>query len=267
MICKNKIFHFLIVLFLIFTIIFNEESNAVDSLYRPVTIDNRIRTLVYSPNEIFRLKFRLKYQSIIELSQDETLELISLGDPYPWKIKPVGKMIFIKALDPGMQTNMIIVTSKRTYLLEISSTYDDSNFDDDLMYIVRFYYPEPILDMPIISQNKGSISGKLTLPSEKRDSIDQEGANFRYSFAGSGGKNVRPVKVFDNGKKTYFMFANKNERVPMIYAVSKNGKEELLDYKIQGDYIVVDTTEYQYAVRMGKELICIFNEKYVKIEK
>ena len=40
--------------------------------------DSRIKTFIYSPNEVFQVKFMLNYQSIIELAKDEDLELISL---------------------------------------------------------------------------------------------------------------------------------------------------------------------------------------------
>ena len=46
----------------------------------PVTTDSRIRTLVYNPNEVYQLKFYYGYQSFIEFSEDEEIEMISVGE-------------------------------------------------------------------------------------------------------------------------------------------------------------------------------------------
>ena len=60
-----------------------------------LTTDSRIRTIVYNPNEVFQLKFHYGFQSFIEFAPDEEIEIISLGEAYPWKITPIGKRLFI----------------------------------------------------------------------------------------------------------------------------------------------------------------------------
>ena len=47
----------------------------------PINIDSRIKTLIYNPNEIYTLNLKMGFQSIIEFSIDESVELISIGDP------------------------------------------------------------------------------------------------------------------------------------------------------------------------------------------
>lgn len=233
----------------------------------PIAIDNRMRTLVYSPNEVFRLKFKVGYQSHIVFPADETPILQSFGDSRGWSVKLVGTSLFIKPLDPGLSTNMILETSKnRLYYFELTSTYNDDETDEDFAYRISFYYPDQVLDTPSMSKNKGKLSGMLQLPKGAPDpGSGSFGVNFRYSFAGSS-RDIRPIKVFDDGKRTYFLFSNNNEKIPMIYAINAKGIEELLHYKVVDGYVVVDTTEYQFTMRIGKDLVCIFNEKFVQFE-
>jgi type IV secretion system protein VirB9 len=249
-----------IIKYIIAIFVLCQGANA--TVNNPVAIDSRIKTLVYSPNEIFQLKFIVGYQSIIELEKDEAVELISFGDPLPWNVKIIDKRIFVKALDPGVKTNMTVITNKRTYLLEISSnSIDDNYLDDQLVYVVRFFYPELDIDAPQPFKIKTpSLSTSLPRPSLNAQSNRTENLNFQYTFAGTGTK-ILPIRVFDNGRQTFLQFADNNQIVPAIYAVNPDGTESRLKTKLVDDYVVIDTSEYQLSLRYGKELICLFNER------
>lgn len=228
----------------------------------PIAIDSRIKTLIYSPNDIFRLKFAVGYQSIIEMENDEDIELIAFGDPIPWSVKVVGRRLFMKALDPGVTTNMTIVTTKRTYLTEISSgDYTDSEVDDQLAYVVRFFYPELNPDSSRPFHVRKPNLGLPLSPVPSAAGAEETGLplNYMYTFAGSS-KIILPKKVFDDGKKTYFQFANQNDIVPGIYSISPDGRERRLKVYLENEYVVVDAIEYQFSLRWDRELVCIFNE-------
>ena len=260
-----SLFKFALLFFIFFNSVCNFNRDVFASTSRPVAIDSRIKTLLYSPNDIFRLKFAVGYQSIMEMEQDEDIELIAFGDPIPWSIKVLGRRLFIKALDPGVTTNMTIVTTKRTYLTEIhSGDYSNSEIDDQLAYVIKFFYPEidPDLTRPF-HVRKPSISSPLS-PAVKlsADNLDQA-INYMYTFAGAS-ELILPVQVFDDGKKTYMRFNNQNEVVPGIYAVSPEGRERRLKVHLENEYVVVDTIEYQFSLRWDRELVCIFNESLLK---
>jgi type IV secretion system protein VirB9 len=108
----------------------------------PITTDNRIKTYVYNENEVFTLLIHYGYQSSIEFAMNEQIETISIGDSYAWKINPVGRRLFIKPLEENVHTNMTIITNKRTYQFDIMSKLPEENFDKELVYVVRFFYPE-----------------------------------------------------------------------------------------------------------------------------
>jgi type IV secretion system protein VirB9 len=108
----------------------------------PITTDNRIKTYIYNPNEVYLLVLHFGYQSHIEFAKGEEIQTISLGDSYAWKITPLANRLFIKPLEKNMRTNMTIITNKRTYQFDIVSQELEMGEEKDLVYVIRFYYPK-----------------------------------------------------------------------------------------------------------------------------
>lgn len=224
----------------------------------PINIDSRIKTLIYSENEIYNLRFRVGYQSIIEIGLDETIELISLGDPYPWKITPIDRRIFIKPLEPGVVTNMTVITDRRVYLLEISSDMAEGVAENDIIYVARFFYPDFSvdkerytfeqfkLDLRSITKNENNIQQDVQISSsqsnkddKKNDplpqSIPNSAVNLSYSIDKNTG-SLAPLEVFDDGKTTYLRLTN-NAIAFKVYAYDKSQNQYEIKYKISGPYI------------------------------
>jgi type IV secretion system protein VirB9 len=78
------------ILILFFCVFISFSNNALSEEV-PLTTDSRIRTIVYNSNEVFQLKFHYGFQSFIEFAPDEEIEIISLGEAYPWKLTPINK--------------------------------------------------------------------------------------------------------------------------------------------------------------------------------
>ncbi|MES2214749.1 MAG: TrbG/VirB9 family P-type conjugative transfer protein, partial [Pseudomonadota bacterium] len=97
------------------------RSFAMDESDIPLTTDNRIKTYIYSPNEIYLMVLRFGFQSHIEFAVGEEIQTISLGDAYAWEITPLANRLFIKPMAKNIRTNMTIITSKRTYQFDIVS--------------------------------------------------------------------------------------------------------------------------------------------------
>ena len=247
------------ILFIIIFIIASFSVNAQESV--PLTTDSRMRTIVYNPNEVYQLKFHYGFQSFIEFAPDEDIEIISLGEAYPWKITPIGKRLFIRPIQIDITTNMTIITTKRTYQFEIVGLAFEDKANEDLIYSIKFFYPDKEIKKPSMynsmlaqSADGSNVQAGFSLTNIDRGDI----INFNYTMAGTG-DSIAPIKVFDDGKHTFFQFARNNLVVPTISLVDIYGNETKLNYYFDGDYIVVNTVGVQFALRSGKELICIFN--------
>ena len=257
---------FFCIFFSIF-IIASFSSNA-DEKDTPMPTDTRIKTFIYSPNEIFQVKFMVGYQSIIELQKDEDVELITFGDATPWNVRTLGRRIFLKATEPGLKTNMTIITDKRTYLLEIMSNGDDGDADERITYILRFFYPDINVDIPPTTTKLAKIAlNKMVAANTRSDSTVASGAianagnlNTSYTYATKGNTDgIMPIMVFDNGRKTYFKFSGANE-LPTISAVTDDFREIPLRVRTSGEYVYVDAVEKQLTIRSNENVVCIFNE-------
>lgn len=108
----------------------------------PITRDTRIKTYVYNPSEVYLLILHHGFQSHVEFSQGETVETISLGESYAWKITPMGNRLFLRPLEKNMRTNMTIITNKRSYQFDIVSKELEEGEEADLVYQVKFIYPK-----------------------------------------------------------------------------------------------------------------------------
>lgn len=116
-----------------------QNVNCTDDL--SITTDNRIKTYIYNPNEVFLLVLHYGFQANIEFAKNEEVQNIILGESYAWKMTPLANRLFIKPLEKNIRTNMTIVTNKRTYQFDIVSKDLEEGREKDLVYLIRFYYP------------------------------------------------------------------------------------------------------------------------------
>ena len=241
----------------------------------PMPSDTRIKTYVYNPNEIYQIKFMTNYQSILELQQGEDVRIITFGNPAGWATpRLIDNQLFMKATEPGVKTNMIIITDRRKYFFEIMSSDEDSDSvsDAQITQYLQFFYPDlKSIDIPPktskVSLNENAMAlatGRAIQQYEKRDTdmVANVGEiNTKYTYSGDG-KGITPVMAFDNGKKTFFRFPNNNAVIPVISSIDNKGNEIPMRARVSGEYIYVDGVEDQFTLRKGPELICVFNEEY-----
>lgn len=233
----------------IFVICILASSAGVSNAAVPITTDSRIKTFVYNENEVFRVVVHYGYQSNIEFGKGEEIETISVGNSYSWKITPLKNRLFLRPVEGAAHTNMTVITNKRTYQFEIASKEPDEKIDEELVYVVRFFYPQESFDKP-----RPVVDTKQFAPSVAPAT---EAKNFRYTLEGPD--NVAPVKVFDDGKSTFMKFKNENANIPAISVVTA-GVENQVGYKVQGEYVVIDTIADKFALRIANEVVYVYNE-------
>jgi type IV secretion system protein VirB9 len=216
---------------------------------RATSVDSRIRVMVYHPNDVFKYIGYYGYQGNIELEQGETVDTISMGDSVAWQIIPSGNRIFLKPIDEDATTNMTLITNRRIYFFELHAKKASNINDPGLVFAVKFLYP-------------GSSNGAMDFSSQEGPSLPdlskREKYNFKYTISGSD--VVAPVKIFDDGRFTYFQFKSQNAPIPAFFQVDSKGNESIVNYQVVGGYIVLEAVASQYTLRYGHEITCVFNE-------
>ncbi len=231
-----------------FILVFGSNTFAAD---RPVAMDSRIRTFVYSKNEIFRIVLNYGYQTTLEFQKDERVQTISVGDSYAWQLSPFENMLFIKPLENTVMTNMTIITNKRTYQFELESRSLGDVYDSQLAYVVRFFYTD--------EEDTPSLSRFL------EDNLFFEDAPHNFNYSIKGPKELVPVMVFDDGMRTFFQFNDDIKVAPVFFAVDmyKGGSSKLLARKMN-KYFMVNTISKVFTVQIGKETVSITNNGFRK---
>ena len=236
------------VILLVLTFCFSVNAHAIRES-RATSGDSRLRVITYSPNVVFKYVGYYGYQGSIELESGEEIGTISMGDTTGWQMVPSGNRIFLKPIDQDATTNMTLITNKRMYFFELHAEKANNINDPGLAFTVKFIYPDSD------QQNSTTENQAFSLVPNLRK---LENFNFKYLMSGS--VVIAPIKIFDDGRFTFFEFRDKNAPIPAFFSVDDEGNESVINYQVSGDYIVVETVESRFTLRYGKEVACVFNE-------
>ncbi len=216
---------------------------------RPIATDSRIRTVRYSPNEVYQFIGHYSYQSAIEFEAGETIQTVSVGDSTAWMVNPSGNRLFLKPIEQNALTNMTVITDKRSYLFELHAEETTDIRDKDMVFSYRFAYPQS--DASAID-----FSAQEAFPD-----IEGEPEKFNFNYSIRGSSLIEPVRIFDDGEFTYFEFRDRNAEIPAFFHVGATGDEQLINFRKRGNYIVVERVSSRFTLRRGPDIICVYNEK------
>jgi type IV secretion system protein VirB9 len=201
--------------------------------YRPQPSggDPRLQTVEYRNNQVVTLEVAPGYQLALEFAADERIESVGLGDSSAWMVSPTkrGDHLFVKATQPGVSTNMTVVTDIRTYAFDLHPLPGPSA---TMAYTVRFSYPPP--------------PGALTQTNEPAAAPD-----VRYRV--SGDRKLRPSAISDDGIKTYVEWPA-DVAMPAVYSINDQGREALVNGMVQDKTLVIDGVAQRLLFRIDKRV-------------
>jgi type IV secretion system protein VirB9 len=202
--------------------------------------DRHIKVVQYDPNNVVILNGQYGYQTQITFAPNEIVQNVSLGDSLAWQAVPVQNHLFIKPVAEST-TNMTVLTNTNSYNFQLNS----SDIKSAPIYKLQFTYNEVGFNQ---SEHTNSIA-----------SFDPEKLNWQYSFTGD--RRSAPLQAFDNGQFTYFKFKqNGMSKLPAIFIVDKHRNESLVNYHMQGNYLVVNSIAKQFTLRDGEHVTSVYND-------
>ena len=173
---------------------------------------------------------------------------VAAGDTVRWIIGdtisgsgPTARVhILAKPTRPDLTTNLVINTDRRTYHLELratSSTY---------MASVSWTYPRDAL---IALQGRNAAAAAAA---PVASGIDLSTLNFRYRIDGDRAP-WRPARAFDDGRQVFIEFPAgiSQGEMPPLFVSGASGEAELVNYRVQGRYMVVDRLFAAAELRLG----------------
>jgi type IV secretion system protein VirB9 len=148
--------------------------------------------------------------------------------------------ILVKPIRPELQTNLVINTDRRTYLLELNST------EKTYMASVSWQYPQDQL----IALRRQNAAALATQP--VASGVDISSLNFRYEIEGDT-PAWRPLRAFDDGIKVYIEFPSgiRQGEMPPLFIIGAGGDTELVNYRARQNYYIVDRLFGAAELRLG----------------
>jgi len=184
---------------------------------------------------------------IIELQNGERMAgEPQIGDSVRWNISPAmygngdgsTPVIVVKPQSSGLDTNLLVTTDRRAYYIRLISK------PEDYVGRVAFAYPED--DTNRKWQEQLALQRALAKQDRRAEEIlpamiAVEKMNFDYKVRG-GDEHVRPVRVFDDGAKTFIQMPAEIEHreAPALVVIGSDGKGEMTNYRVKEQTYIVD---------------------------
>jgi P-type conjugative transfer protein TrbG len=177
---------------------------------------------------------------------------VAAGDTVRWVIGdaesgtgPTKRVhILVKPTRPDLVSNLVINTDKRTYHVELRST------EKTYMASVSWAYAQDQL-IALRRQNAAAVAGTAVA-----SGVDINALNFRYKIEGDT-PPWRPLRAFDDGRQVFIAFPSGigQGEMPPLWVIGPAGGAELVNYRIQGNHMVVDRLFAAAELRLGGETL------------
>jgi type IV secretion system protein VirB9 len=191
-----------------------------------------VQLVDYQPDQPVTIQGTPGYQISLELAPDERIETVSVGDRGAWHVAASkrGDRLFLKPIQAGASTNMIVITDTRSYLFELSSAGE--GYGAQSPYIVRFRYPS-----------------EETEPAARAARADALFQPTEYRLRGD--KSLRPSSIYDDGVNTYVTWPA-DAALPAVYAVGDGGQEMLVNAAVRNGELVIHSVQRKLVFRIDR---------------
>lgn len=228
-------------------------------------LDPHIRLIDYNALNVVKLITFFGVSTHVQFSESESILDVAVGDELAWTLKPRGNNLFIKPKATNADTNLTVITNKRTYqfslVIQPRSVKDSSAWSDSsLIYSLIFKYPEDERAL-LASEAKKEIA-RLGAAKVRTKLLDAKNAVQNYDYWVAGSEEISPTEALDDGRFIYLQFSG-NRDMPAIFAVDSLGNESLINTNvIEGNRIVVQKMFPKLMLRKGPLVASVINKSF-----
>jgi len=217
------------------------------------TFANAEQVYTFAPGSLYEVYTSVGKVTDIVLQSGEHLAgtgPVAAGDTARWVIGTTESgsgdtrqvHILVKPTLPALATNLVVNTDRRTYHIEVqalASTY---------MASVSWRYPQDEL----IAVAQRAEAAKAQIPVAQ--GIDPARLNFNYHLEGDN-PDWKPLRCFDDGVRVYIEMppARSGTELPPLFLIGADGKAELVNYRVQDDFLIVDRLIDRAELRLGEK--------------
>lgn len=209
---------------------------------------NAVQVYPFAAGALYQLYAAPERVTDIALQPGEKLTSVSAGDTVRWVIGDTTSgsgdyqrtHVLVKPFAPGLATNLVITTDRRSYHLQLQST------DKTAMAAISWTYSED----QIIALRRRNAQAEAAMP--VAPNVALENIRFRYAISGDT-PPWRPKRAFDDGSKVYIEFPGRIDQgeAPPLFIVGADGGNQLVNYRMRGNYYIVDRLFAAAELRLG----------------
>ena len=215
---------------------------------------NAVQVYPFMDGALYRLYAAPEQVTDIALEPGEILNSVSAGDTVRWIVGnttsggPYGNNggervhILVKPIAPDLKTNLVITTDRRAYHLEMRS------FRETYMAAISWTYPQDQF------KRRRDENEQLRKREEMIVAAGVSPGDLRFRYEIEGDKpHWRPVRVFDDGRQVFIQFPENISQgeAPPLFVLGRKGDPELVNYRMRGNYYVVDRLFAAAELRLG----------------
>jgi len=209
---------------------------------------NAIQVWPFTDGALYQVYAAPGRVTVISLQPGEELVTVAAGDTVRWIVGDTSSgagndlrvSVLVKPIRSSLKTNLVITTSRRTYLIELTST------DKAWMASVSWEYPK---DQMLALQRQDHAAQAAT-PVDTGLSLEK--IRFRYAVSGSN-PPWKPLRAFDDGEKVYIQFPPgiAQGELPPLFVIGAQGDGQLVNYRFRSPYYIVDRLFGAAELRLG----------------
>ena len=209
---------------------------------------NAIQVWPFTDGALYQVYAAPGRVTVVSLQPGEELVTVAAGDTVRWIVGDTSSgtgdalhvSVLVKPIRSGLKTNLVITTSRRTYLIELTST------ERAWMASVSWEYPK---DQMLALQRQAQ-AAQATAPINTGLSLEK--IRFRYAISG-GTPPWKPLRAFDDGEKVYIQFPPgiAQGELPPLFVIGAQGDGQLVNYRFRPPYYIVDRLFGAAELRLG----------------
>ncbi|EQM73822.1 MULTISPECIES: P-type conjugative transfer protein TrbG [Stutzerimonas] len=211
---------------------------------------NAIQVWPYSEGALYQVYATPGRVTVIGLQEGEELVTVAAGDTVRWIVGDTSSgagdalrvSVLVKPIRSNLNTNLVISTSRRTYLIELTST------EKAWMASVSWNYPKDRM----LALQRQARAAQVSAPVDTGLSLER--IRFRYAISGSN-PPWQPLRAFDDGEKVYIQFPAgiAQGELPPMFVIGAQGDGQLVNYRFRSPYYIVDRLFGAAELRLGAD--------------
>ncbi|WP_421729073.1 TrbG/VirB9 family P-type conjugative transfer protein [Brevundimonas sp.] len=212
-----------------------------------------VQVFAWSPGRVFEVWTAPLRVTTLTLSPGETILSKAAGDTVRWQIGEASSgagseartHVMLKPLARGLETNLILTTNRRIYLIDLKSGGTDA-FNAAVAWDAQAPSAGTMAVSSPVALADVRVPDPVVMPDGPLDGryrIEPQGRRARWT----------PTAVFNDGVRTFITLDPDVDvdEAPVLFVLAADGEAQMVNYRQVGGLLVVDRVFDRAELRLG----------------